>query len=188
MEVGVASGAGRGSVVATDEHPFWAESEKRWSHAVDLRAGHRLETGDHRDVTVTGTRSWSEVRRVYNLTVDSDHTYFVVAGQTPVLTHNCGGGKDASGAKCACPSRRPTTWRLDAVDHPGSSIHGAEQGGDGLMVTIDRPGASNRRAANLDGIPAISSFDRDLDDEGWDSTNFVGWVDASVRKDARLPR
>ncbi|MEU3767745.1 RHS repeat-associated core domain-containing protein [Amycolatopsis keratiniphila] len=89
VEVGVASEAGRGSVVATDEHPFWVESEKRWSHAVDLRAGHRLETGDHRDATVTGTRSWSEVRRVYNLTVDSDHTYYVVAGQTPVLTHNC---------------------------------------------------------------------------------------------------
>ena len=89
VEVGVASEAGRGSVVATDEHPFWVESEKRWSHAVDLKAGHRLETGDHRDATVTGTRSWSEVRRVYNLTVDTDHTYFVVAGQTPVLTHNC---------------------------------------------------------------------------------------------------
>ncbi|WP_410578246.1 hypothetical protein [Amycolatopsis sp. lyj-108] len=34
-------------------------------------------------------RSWSEVRRVYNLTVDGDHTYFVAAGQTPVLTPNC---------------------------------------------------------------------------------------------------
>ncbi|MEU3625873.1 hypothetical protein BS329_23665 [Amycolatopsis coloradensis] len=50
-----------------------------------------METGDHQDATVTGTRSWSETRRVYNLTVDTDHTYYVVAGQTPVLTHNCGG-------------------------------------------------------------------------------------------------
>uniref|UniRef100_UPI001A9DE4E7 TreTu family toxin n=1 Tax=Amycolatopsis pittospori TaxID=2749434 RepID=UPI001A9DE4E7 len=88
VEVGVASGADRGSVVATDEHPFWVASEKRWSNAVDLKAGHRLETGDHRDATVTGTRSWSETRQVYNLTVDTDHTYYVVAGQTPVLTHN----------------------------------------------------------------------------------------------------
>ncbi|MER6666710.1 polymorphic toxin-type HINT domain-containing protein [Amycolatopsis japonica] len=76
--------------VVTDEHPFWVSSEKRWSNAVDLKAAHRLETGDHRDATVTGTRSWSETRRVYNLTVDTDHTYYVVAGQTPVLTHNCG--------------------------------------------------------------------------------------------------
>ncbi|MFI9455912.1 polymorphic toxin-type HINT domain-containing protein [Amycolatopsis sp. NPDC052450] len=89
VEVGVASEAGRGSVVATDEHPFWVASEKRWSNALDLKAGHRLETGDHRDATVTGTRSWSETRRVYNLTVDGDHTYYVLAGQTPVLTHNC---------------------------------------------------------------------------------------------------
>ncbi|WP_414943219.1 polymorphic toxin-type HINT domain-containing protein [Amycolatopsis sp. cmx-11-32] len=91
VEVGVAGEVGRRSVVATDEHPFWVASEKRWSNAVDLKAGHRLETGDHRDATVTGTRSWSETRRVYNLTADGDHTYFVIAGQTPVLTHNCGG-------------------------------------------------------------------------------------------------
>ncbi len=94
VEVGVATGADRGSLVATDEHPFWVESEKRWSNAIDLKAGHRLETGDHRDATVTGTRSWSDTRRVYNLTVDTDHTYFVAAGQTPVLTHNCGDSDD----------------------------------------------------------------------------------------------
>ncbi|MDI5974642.1 TreTu family toxin [Amycolatopsis magusensis] len=90
VEVGLAvrGESGAGAVVATDEHPFWVAAEKRWVNAVELKVGHQLETGDNRDATVTGTRSWSEVRRVYNLTVDTDHTYYVLAGTTPVLTHN----------------------------------------------------------------------------------------------------
>jgi hypothetical protein len=81
---------GTGSVVATDEHPFWVASGKRWSHAIDLKPGHKLATPDNRDATITATRSWSESRRVYNLTIDTDHTYYVLAGITSLLTHNCG--------------------------------------------------------------------------------------------------
>ncbi|GAB3720892.1 polymorphic toxin-type HINT domain-containing protein [Amycolatopsis oliviviridis] len=130
VEVGVASGADRGSLVATDEHPFWVESEKRWSHAVDLKAGHRLETGDHRDATVTGTRSWSETRRVYNLTVDTDHTYFVVAGQTPVLTHNC--GREARAAAQSAPA--------DATMSAAARFRGTD------MVSTGHSGHSSRPA------------------------------------------
>ncbi|MEV4316755.1 LamG-like jellyroll fold domain-containing protein [Actinocrispum sp. NPDC049592] len=88
VEITVQSDTGTGTVVATDEHPFWDATDKRWSKAIDLKPGHKLQTADHRDATVTATRSWSEVRRVYNLTVDTDHTYYVVAGTVPVLTHN----------------------------------------------------------------------------------------------------
>jgi hypothetical protein len=35
-------------------------------------------------------RTWKQVRTVYNLTVDGVHTYYVVAGDAPVLVHNCG--------------------------------------------------------------------------------------------------
>jgi hypothetical protein len=31
------------------------------------------------------------VRPVYDLTIDGVHTYYVLAGKTPVLVHNCGG-------------------------------------------------------------------------------------------------
>jgi hypothetical protein len=83
---------GTGSVVATDEHPFWVASDKRWSHAIDLKPGHKLATPDNRDATITGTRSWSESRRVYNLTVDTDHTYSVAVANgseaVAVVVHN----------------------------------------------------------------------------------------------------
>jgi hypothetical protein len=79
---------GTGSVVATDEHPFWVASGKRWSHAIDLKPGHKLATPDNRDATITATKSWSESRRVYNLTIDTDHTYHIVAGAQALLVHN----------------------------------------------------------------------------------------------------
>jgi hypothetical protein len=46
---------------------------------------------DGATVTVTATRARTEVARVYNLTVADEHTYYVLAGGTPVLVHNDGG-------------------------------------------------------------------------------------------------
>ena len=39
---------------------------------------------------VTATHEYQRVQTVYNLTVDVDHTYNVLAGNTPVLVHNSG--------------------------------------------------------------------------------------------------
>ncbi|WP_158973388.1 hypothetical protein, partial [Streptomyces griseus] len=41
-------------------------------------------------VIVTGNRSFNKHARTYNLTVDDLHTYYVLAGETPVLVHNSG--------------------------------------------------------------------------------------------------
>ncbi|MEJ3749675.1 polymorphic toxin-type HINT domain-containing protein [Actinomycetes bacterium KLBMP 9797] len=82
------TGEKTGSVVATDEHPFWVEVENRWVYAKDLKPGYRFETSDHRSATVVRTRTWSEYLTVYNLTVDGIHTYYVLAGNAAVLVHN----------------------------------------------------------------------------------------------------
>jgi hypothetical protein len=84
----VSSDSGTGSLVATDEHPFWVDSENKWVHAEDLKPGYTFTTADGRPATVTGTRSFSKVQLVYNLTVDGIHTYFIGAGAANVLTHN----------------------------------------------------------------------------------------------------
>ncbi|HLL66090.1 MAG TPA: RHS repeat-associated core domain-containing protein [Micromonosporaceae bacterium] len=83
-----------GTVTATDEHPFWVPSEHRWVNAKDLEPGYTVQTADHRPATVVTTRAWTEYETVYNLTVDDIHTYYVVAGDTSVLVHNCGGLPD----------------------------------------------------------------------------------------------
>lgn len=80
------------TVTATDGHPFWVVDLHKWVNAEDLKPGHRLETADHRDATtVVKTRTRTRHQRVYNLTVDGLHTYYVGTGTSSALVHNCDG-------------------------------------------------------------------------------------------------
>lgn len=82
-----------GLIVATDEHPFWADGFiRRWVDAENLRPGMWLRTSSGTYVQVTAVRTrTSPHQRVHNLTVADTHTYHVPAGGTSVLVHN--GGK-----------------------------------------------------------------------------------------------
>ncbi|MEU5611507.1 polymorphic toxin-type HINT domain-containing protein [Streptomyces sparsogenes] len=84
--------AGPASIIATDTHPFWVASENRWEDAGDLTVGMKLRTNTGAMVTVTAVRHFTKQQRTYDLTVDSIHTYYVLAGETPVLVHNSGPG------------------------------------------------------------------------------------------------
>jgi len=88
----VVDGRGHASVLhTTQHHPFWDETAKAWVDAGRLRPGHRLHTGTGAMETVVVVHSFFGVRSMYNLTVDAVHTYYVIAGTTPVLVHNTGG-------------------------------------------------------------------------------------------------
>ncbi|MFI6259039.1 DNRLRE domain-containing protein [Micromonospora zamorensis] len=78
-----------GSVIATAAHPFWVDGQGRFVDAKDLRSGDDVVTVTGERVEVVGTKSWTEVRRVHNFTVDGIHTYYVAAGEADVLVHNC---------------------------------------------------------------------------------------------------
>ncbi|PSK96121.1 intein [Murinocardiopsis flavida] len=81
------------TVTATAEHPFWAPDRAAWVDAEDVRAGTRLRGSNGAWATVAGvehrTAPGQEAR---NLTVAGLHTYYVMAGDQPVLVHNddCG--------------------------------------------------------------------------------------------------
>ncbi|MDK1472402.1 polymorphic toxin-type HINT domain-containing protein [Streptomyces sp. 549] len=75
-------------VVATDGHPFWVPGLDEWIDAADLRAGQNLLARDGSVLQVVGVRHWMQDAAVFNLTVANMHTYYVLAGQTPVLVHN----------------------------------------------------------------------------------------------------
>lgn len=85
-----ASGDTTGASVATDGHPFWLSELKTWLPAAELQAGQLIQTAAGTWVQITAVERWTETARVHNLTVDDIHTYYVVAGNTPVLVHNCG--------------------------------------------------------------------------------------------------
>ncbi|WP_392666805.1 polymorphic toxin-type HINT domain-containing protein [Streptomyces sp. LN785] len=93
-ELTVATNAGDADLIATDHHPFWSPSEHSWIDTADLRPGMTLRTDAGRGVTVRATRSFHKLAETRNLTVDGLHTYYVLAGATPVLVHNSGGACD----------------------------------------------------------------------------------------------
>ncbi|MEE1785766.1 polymorphic toxin-type HINT domain-containing protein, partial [Streptomyces sp. SP17BM10] len=75
-------------VTSTDHHPYWSQSAHDWRDAADLTVGDTLRTSDGQAARITGTRHWTTLQPAYNLTVSSVHTYYVLAGATPVLVHN----------------------------------------------------------------------------------------------------
>jgi hypothetical protein len=96
VDVGVTDNDTAASVTATDNHPFWVVDLGRWVDAGQLKIGERLLTDDGRAVVVGKLHRHDEVTRVYNLSVDTVHTFYVDAGSTSILVHNCGPGKDAN--------------------------------------------------------------------------------------------
>jgi RHS repeat-associated protein len=78
-----------GDIDATDGHPFWLAQENRWARADELRSGQWLRTLTGTYVQITAVSRERTYERVYNLTVEEFHTYYALAGNTPVLVHNC---------------------------------------------------------------------------------------------------
>src|SRR5688572_25573435 len=76
------------SVTSTAEHPFWNEPTDTWTHADDLGFLDYLRSSTGERVLVIATSTSNASLKVYNLTVGDLHTYYVLAGSTPVLVHN----------------------------------------------------------------------------------------------------
>lgn len=93
-----AAGNATGTVTATEGHPFWVDNRGRWLRAGDLQAGDLLLTPEGRLREVVDTREWTEVRKVYNLSVEGIHTYYVLVGGAAVLVHNSGGMEECGDA------------------------------------------------------------------------------------------
>ncbi|WP_405110628.1 HINT domain-containing protein [Micromonospora sp. NBC_01405] len=78
-------------MATTNDHPFWNASENKWQPAEQLEIGESLVTNKGTPVVVQGLSVSVGTQAAYNLTVANFHTYYVLAGNTPVLVHNtCG--------------------------------------------------------------------------------------------------
>ncbi|MFB8167419.1 RHS repeat-associated core domain-containing protein [Kitasatospora purpeofusca] len=86
----VSSSISPSTLTSTQHHPYWDITTARWTPAVNLQPGDTLLTTDGTPVTVQSVRNYelapTEAR---DLTVSNLHTYYVLAGTTPVLVHNC---------------------------------------------------------------------------------------------------
>ncbi|MGW2961759.1 polymorphic toxin-type HINT domain-containing protein [Streptomyces sp. NPDC001220] len=88
--VDITISVGKARITATRHHPFWSPSAHRWIDAGDLEPGQTLRTNNGETVTVVRVHRYHQLHPAYNLTVDSLHTYYVLAGTTAVLVHNSG--------------------------------------------------------------------------------------------------
>ncbi|GIH07104.1 hypothetical protein Rhe02_51710 [Rhizocola hellebori] len=99
-EIGQRTGQGAGTtrgptatvtLHTTQHHPFWDASTSRWIDAAKLVPNKSvLVTADGQRLYVTGVDNHSGTKEMRDLTVATVHTYYVIAGDTPVLVHNCG--------------------------------------------------------------------------------------------------
>ncbi|MBT2472814.1 hypothetical protein J7E97_34440 [Streptomyces sp. ISL-66] len=87
----IATEDGIEELTATHEHPFWSPSANTWIEARELTPGSTLLTDQNTTVIVTANKPYTQHARTYNLTIDDLHTYYVLAGATPVLVHNSNG-------------------------------------------------------------------------------------------------
>ncbi|MFE7638265.1 RHS repeat-associated core domain-containing protein [Kitasatospora sp. NPDC057518] len=78
-------------ITSTYHHPYWSETRQQWVDAGELTSGEQLRQPDGTTLTIQSVRNYPYAVTTHNLTVSFLHTYYVLAGATPVLVHNCGG-------------------------------------------------------------------------------------------------
>lgn len=122
VEITITTAEGKtDSVTATDEHPFWLPEQKKWVNATELQPGQWLQTSAGTKVQITAIRRHTQQQRVHNLTVDDFHTYYVVAGATPLLTHNCDVGSVANGLPKRTKDTDPTVGQIVKIGDTGAA-------------------------------------------------------------------
>ena len=77
-----------GTIIATDNHPFWVDDHGGWIDAGNLHRGDKVRTAGGQTLDVVATYAHTERRRVHIVTVDGIHTYYVRAQGEDVLVHN----------------------------------------------------------------------------------------------------
>ncbi|MFF3329272.1 polymorphic toxin-type HINT domain-containing protein [Streptomyces sp. NPDC002888] len=155
-ELSIATRDGIEKLTATHEHPFWSPSAKNWVAARDLKPGMSLRTDKGDTVVVTGNRPFTGHTRTYNLTVDDLHTYYVLAGSTPVLVHN------------STPCDPWTSYRK--VDEDGHPVNNTRMPTDEVLDAAERwlgpgytePVAGSGRYVSADGTRVARMGETDI--------------------------
>jgi RHS repeat-associated protein len=94
-----------GAVTATEHHKFWNPTRHAWTRADHLTPGTDLQAPNGQTIHVLRVLYVPTHPAVHDLTIYGVHTYYVLAGSTPVLVHNSGG---------ACPRNADGTFASGA--------------------------------------------------------------------------
>jgi RHS repeat-associated protein len=136
-------------IKTTQHHPFWSETSQEWIEASKLQPWERLRTANGERATVAWVTNHVRGEVMHDLTVDRIHTYYVVAGTTPVLVHNC--GLDNAGAD--------DLYKLATDGGSPSKLSPAGRG-------IQKHSAPNRPQAQRDKYDYGANSNRDRNEVG----------------------
>ncbi|GLY01344.1 LamG-like jellyroll fold domain-containing protein [Actinoplanes sp. NBRC 101535] len=143
----------------TQNHPFWNETDQAWTDAENLEPGDQLKVIGEGTVTVQSVRNYEDSKEMRDLTVAVVHTYYVLAGDEPVLVHNCGNQDAGHGTGCRCEEGfSPTDSRGHFLPNPNGLVAG-ELNDQGLMRGTNATGFNSSRG----------SFRSDTVDKAWKS-------------------
>ncbi len=167
------SGTSTAEVTTTDGHPFWVPELDQWIDATDLKPGQWLRTSAGTHIQITAVKRWTALdATVHNLTVTDAHTYYVLAGATPVLVHNCNLSARASEIHAAEPDefvrKNVSTVAVIRADTPHGPINVVAGSGDGLTpAQMSAIGKGEIVADNIPGTHAEQNALLFINDMGW---------------------
>ncbi|WP_152628357.1 polymorphic toxin-type HINT domain-containing protein [Streptacidiphilus neutrinimicus] len=92
LDLTINDGHGHKFVIhTTANHPFWDGTTHTWQRADHLKTGDKLASTHGQHPSVVDARTTPGTADRWNLTVQQLHTYYVMAGTTPILVHNANG-------------------------------------------------------------------------------------------------
>ncbi|MFD7537624.1 polymorphic toxin-type HINT domain-containing protein [Streptomyces sp. NPDC059819] len=144
----IATPDGPRTLTSTQHHPYWNETRHRWTNAADLRAGEELRSPDGHTQRITRVRNYTAHIVTYNLTVSDLHTYYVLAGNTPVLVHNTDG--DVCGI-------RPTPMQYNKPGSMQSAAYDYQRSITGLYEFQVTGGGERVWADGIDGTTLVDA-------------------------------
>ncbi|WP_229911038.1 polymorphic toxin type 27 domain-containing protein, partial [Streptomyces aurantiogriseus] len=129
--------------------------------------GQWLQTGSGTWVQVDAVSAWTQQAAVYNLTVDTAHTYYVAAGNAPVLVHNCDHVVLGVGKHSDALARKIGGRTFNKGFNPDNDYDKPHPDGDGApewMVGVSNAirDKNTRLSISLDGIDGAESGDHAL--------------------------
>ena len=152
---------GKQTIHTTSNHLIWDVTTRTWVEASELRSGDRLLAADGMIVTADGgSTPLSHTGWMWDLTVDTLHTFYVVAGDTPVLVHNssCGPGFSVSSDGTVTNLADPSATRVGVPTLEGGTLQqvGAKIWGNGDPTAL----IGTRTPEELRGIASLSDAEK----------------------------
>ncbi|MFI9364684.1 polymorphic toxin-type HINT domain-containing protein [Kitasatospora sp. NPDC053057] len=153
------------TITSTQKHPYWDETTQHWTNANELKVGDHLRTADGKTATVLQVHNYqTNPQPAHNLTIADVHTYYVLAGTTPVLVHNSNCGSfmqmyEGGGGVIADLNNGALSM---AVERGGSSVSGGQMFAD-VMNHFGPENVTSFQAKWVSAMPSnLDAFNANL--------------------------